>query len=62
MPSHFVPSALRPGPSPVGSPVKLLKATQGNVSHARCARRTRTKVYPLLRRYQLDPESFRAPE
>jgi two-component system response regulator GlrR len=43
--------------------VKLLKATQGNVSHAaRFARRTRTKSYPLLRRYQLDPESFRAPE
>ncbi len=43
--------------------VKLLKATQGNVSHAaRLARRTRAKFYPLLRRYQLDPESFRAPE
>ncbi len=42
--------------------VKLLTATEGNVSHAaRLARRTRTKLYPLLRRYRLDPESFRAP-
>jgi len=41
--------------------VRLLQATQGNVSHAaRLAQRERSKFYQLLRRHHLDPELVRS--
>ena len=41
--------------------VRLLQATQGNVSQAaRLAQRERSKFYQLLRRHHLDPELFRS--
>ena len=40
--------------------MKLLKATQGNVTHAaRLAERNRTEFYKLLGRHQLDPRLFK---
>ena len=42
--------------------VRVLRTTQGNVSHAaRLAGRDRSKFYKLLHRHELDPGSFRAP-
>lgn len=41
--------------------VRVLRTTQGNVSHAaRLAGRDRSKFYKLLHRHELDPGSFRA--
>jgi two-component system response regulator GlrR len=43
--------------------IKLLRMTDGNVSHAaRLAQRNRTEFYKLLRRYQLEPKEFRTTE
>ncbi len=42
--------------------VRVLRSTQGNVSHAaRLAGRDRSKFYKLLHRHELDPCSFRTP-
>ncbi|MFK7886512.1 MAG: sigma 54-interacting transcriptional regulator [Gammaproteobacteria bacterium] len=42
--------------------VRVLRTTQGNVSHAaRLAGRDRSKFYKLLHRHELDPCSFRTP-
>ncbi len=42
--------------------IKLLKATNGNVSRAaRLAERNRTEFYKLLQRYKLNPADFRSP-
>lgn len=43
--------------------IQLLRMTQGNVSRAaRLAQRNRTEFYKLLRRYHLEPSSFRSTE
>jgi two-component system, NtrC family, response regulator GlrR len=73
VPVSLVRSALRELPSEILSLteardrferdylVRLLRITQGNVSHAaRLAQRERSKFYQLLRRHQLDPEIFRS--
>lgn len=73
IPASLVQSALREKPAETLSLtharerfereylVQLLQTTQGNVSHAaRLARRERSKFYQLLRRYDLDPDRFRA--
>ncbi|MDQ3565379.1 MAG: sigma 54-interacting transcriptional regulator [Pseudomonadota bacterium] len=73
IPASLVQSALREKPAETLSLtharerfereylVRLLQTTQGNVSHAaRLARRERSKFYQLLRRYDLDPDRFRA--
>ena len=73
VPASLVRSALRELPSEILSLteardrferdylVRLLRITQGNVSHAaRLAQRERSKFYQLLRRHQLDPEIFRS--
>lgn len=73
IPASLVQSALREKPAETLSLtharerfereylMQLLQITQGNVSHAaRLARRERSKFYQLLRRYDLDPDRFRA--
>jgi two-component system, NtrC family, response regulator GlrR len=73
VPASLVRSALRELPSEILSLteardrferdylVRLLRITQGNVSHAaRLAQRERSKFYQLLRRHQLDPAMFRS--
>jgi two-component system, NtrC family, response regulator GlrR len=73
VPVSLVRSALRELPSEILSLteardrferdylVRLLRITQGNVSHAaRLAQRERSKFYQLLRRHQLDPAIFRS--
>lgn len=43
--------------------IQLLRTTQGNVSRAaRLAQRNRTEFYKLLRRYHLEPKTFRGTE
>jgi len=43
--------------------IQLLRMTQGNVSRAaRLAQRNRTEFYKLLRRYHLEPKTFRSNE
>jgi two-component system response regulator GlrR len=40
--------------------VRLLRITDGNVAKAaRLAHRNRSELYKLLRRHQLEPETFR---
>lgn len=43
-------------------PVRLLKQTRGNITHAaKLAQRNRSEFYSLLHRHGLEPSDFKAP-